>query len=99
MATSVSQNQRLGGLLKTARFSVTADNDVLFPAGQELLVLGAFHHSGNTTAVNIDAGVDITAFPVQVGSAETLNVTGTGAGDVTVVFAEIAKPGMETYTN
>lgn len=89
-----NSGQFAGTPVKTARFTVAADNDVLFTAAGDVLVLGFVNHSG-VTALNIDAGVDIVTFPAQLAAAETLCATAAGAGDVTVLFVECP---VETYT-
>jgi hypothetical protein len=55
-------------------------------------------HEGLVTALNIDAGLDITEFPFQVAIDETVNVTTTGAGEVTILFATLPKEGYPTFT-
>lgn len=88
---------KVGQLLQTSKFAVTADNDEIIPAGREQIVVGAFFE-GLATALNIDSGLDITEFPFQVGLAETVNVTTTGAGEVTILFATLPKEGYPTFT-
>jgi hypothetical protein len=95
MATTRYAKSVVGSLPRTARFSVTADNDVLLSGG-DYLVLGVYHHGANTTAVNIDSGADVTTFPIKVVSTEDLCVTASGAGDVSLVFVEMPVAGYTT---
>ena len=94
MATTRYSYNVVGPLLKTAKFGVTADNDTLLADG-DFLVLGCVFE-GLATAVNIDAGLDITVFPAVVANTETLDVTTTGAGSVTVLFVEMPDAGYTT---
>lgn len=99
MATT-RYSQSIGAApLKTARFDVTADNDVLFEASGDVLVVGAVFHSG-VTALNIDAGIDIVAgtYPVQLAAGEELCVTTAGAGSVTVLFVDDPVETYDTFT-
>jgi len=84
MATTVDTGSRAGQLPKTAKFNVTADNDVIV-SGEDALVVGAVF-TGLATALNIDAGADITEMPFSLASDEELCVTTTGAGTVTISY-------------
>ena len=95
MATTRNAKAVTGPLLRSVKFDVTADNDEIMADGT-YLVVGAYF-TGLATALNIDSGADLTAFPAAVENDETLNVTATGAGTVTVFFAEIPSAGMATY--
>ena len=96
MATTRYAKSIVGGLPKTARFSVTADNDVLLE-GDDMIVIAAYYHDANVTALNIDAGADIVELPAMVTKAQQLCVTAAGAGDVTLVFASLPAPRYDTY--
>ena len=64
----------------------------------DLLVLGFLDHSGgNITALNIDAGLDISAYPAQLVAAEELCVTAGGAGELTVFFISNPIDGYATF--
>ncbi len=95
MATTNDGGLYLGGLNKTAKFAVTADNDVLLSGGN-FVVHGFIADGTNATALNIDAGADITAFPASVASTEDLCVTTSGADNVTVIFSELPVDGYTT---
>lgn len=95
MATTRYAQSVVGPLPKTVKFSVTADNDLLMDGGN-YLVLGAYLE-GLATALNIDSGVDITEMPFQVADDETLNVTTTGAGAVSLVFVAMPEAGYSTF--
>lgn len=94
MATTRDGNAVAGGLPKTVKFDVTADNDVII-SGEDAIILGVFLE-GLVTALNIDEGADITAIPFQLASTEDLCVTASGAGSVTVVYAALPQT---TYTS
>lgn len=95
MATTRYAQSVAGPLPKTLKFTVSADNDLLLD-GDNYIVLGAFFE-GLATAVNIDSGVDITELPAQVASTETLNVTASGAGAVTLVVVALPNAGYSTF--
>ncbi len=97
MATTRYAQSVAGPLPKTVKFSVTADNDVLLSGGN-FLVLGAYFE-GLATALNIDAGADIAANVggISVADDETLNVTASGAGAVTLVFVALPVAGYSTF--
>ena len=92
MATTQAK-QSVGPITKSAKFNVTADNDVIFAAGERLLVIGALF-SGLATALNKDSGVDVAAYPFTLEKTEVLNVTATGAGSVELIYAI---PVLTTY--
>ena len=92
MATTKAK-QSVGPITQSAKYDVTADNDVIFAAGERILVIGALF-SGLCTALNIDSGVDITAFPFELTAAQELNVTASGAGSVELIWAT---PVINTY--
>ena len=98
MATTRVSGNIAGTPVKQARFTVTADNDVLFEADSQMLVIGAILHSG-VTALNIDAGADITEFPAQLEAAEELCVTTAGAGEVTVFYIDDPTAGYDTFSS
>lgn len=88
MAVTLTQDVRPEGLVRTAKFTATADNDVLLPAGN-YIILAAYFHGAHLTALNLDAGADISAYPATSAN-QTVCATSDGtAGDVTVVFIEI----------
>jgi len=95
MATTRNAKSVTGPLLRSVKFDVTADNDLLLDGGN-YLVLGAYF-DGLATAINIDSGSDVATSGTQVASDETLNATATGAGTVTLFFAEIPDAGMPTF--
>lgn len=97
MATTRHTGNVAGTPVKQARFSVTADNDVLFTADSDMLVVGFIAHSG-VTALNLNAGVDITEFPAQMGDGDDLCVTTAGAGEVTVFYIDVPTEGYETFS-
>lgn len=76
-----------GPIVKVAKFQATADNDVLLAAGN-YIVLAAYFHDANVTALNLAAGADITAYPFT-SAAQTVCATAGGTGSVTVVFMEL----------
>jgi hypothetical protein len=93
MATTKAK-QSVGPITHSAKYEVTADNDVIFAAGERLMVIGAMFE-GLATALNIDSGADITAYPFTLEADEELNVTASGAGTVELVFAI---PVVQTYS-
>lgn len=97
MATTRYKESVAGGLPKTVKFDVTADNDVLVE-NENAIVLGAFFE-GLATALNLDAGVDITELPAQVADTEQLCVTTTGDGSVTLVMSVLPDAGFATHDN
>lgn len=98
MATTRVSGNIAGTPVKQGRWTVTADNDVLFTADSDMLIVGAILHSG-VTALNIDAGADITEFPAQMASGEDLCVTTAGAGEVTVFYIDDPTPGYDTFSS
>lgn len=96
MATTRYAGTVVGPLLKTAKFDVTADNDVIL-SGDRFLIVGAIFDT--VTALNIDGGEDILAYPVEVAADEQLQVTTTGAGSVTLLFAAMPTTPTVTYDN
>lgn len=96
MAVTRYSKDIVGAPVKTARFTCTADNDVILPAGN-YIVLAAYFHNGNITALNKAAGADETAYPITTAN-QTVCVTASGTGDVTVVFMELPTTGYTTYT-
>lgn len=94
MATTRVSGNVVGQLLKTAKFDVTADNDVLL-SGDRFTVVAAVY-DGLATALNIDAGIDEVAFPIVVEAAEELCVTASGAGSVTLTFQAEPVQGIAT---
>jgi hypothetical protein len=96
MATTRYKKNVSPDLINVARFTVTADNDVLLPAG-DYLVLGAYHHSANTTALNLAAGADIAAYPAKAAN-QTVCATAAGTGDITLLWVEIPAPGYTTFS-
>lgn len=89
MATTLGKFYGVPCGVEVKTFNVTADNDVLIPAGENYLVLGAFF-SGLATAINQNAGVDITVFPTATaGANDTVCATASGAGTVTLVYVQI----------
>ena len=88
---------KVGQLLQTSKFRVTADNDEIIPVGRQQLVIGAYFE-GLATALSIDSGAVITEFPFQVSAAQTVNVTTTGVGQVTLLFATLPYEGYPTFT-
>ena len=95
MATTQDGGLVVGGLQKTVKFTVTADNDELM--ADVNVIVHAVKFEGAATAVNIDSGADLTAFPTEVTAAQTLNVTTAGAGAVTVIFSEMPVDGYTTF--
>lgn len=95
MATTVDSGNRAGSLPLVVKFDVTADNDVLLPVGNECVVVGAVFE-GLATALNLDSGADQTATTFNVASTETLNVTTTGAGSVTLIYIPTPVDGFAT---
>ena len=93
MATT-QKKQASHPLLRCAAYDVTADNDVIFPAGGEKMIIAAYF-DGLATALNIDAGLDA-VLPFQVADDEVLNVTTTGAGSVELVWVDLAEVGYAT---
>lgn len=90
MAVTLTQDPRAGQILRTAKFTATADNDTLMAAGTAKIVLGAYFHGAHLTALNIDSGLDITAYPFVVTAAQAVCATSDAvSGDVTIVFVEL----------
>jgi hypothetical protein len=88
MAVTLTQDPRPGQIVQTAKFTATADNDVLLPAGN-YIILAAYFHGANLTALNLAAGADISAYPATSAN-QTVCATSDGtAGDVTVVYIEL----------
>ena len=94
MATTRVSGNVVGQLLKTAKFDVTADNDVLL-SGDRFTVVAAVY-DGLASALNVDAGADKTAFPIDVAADEELCATATGAGSVTLTFQAEPVQGIAT---
>lgn len=96
MAVTRYSQDVVGALPKTARFTATADNDVILAAGN-YIVLAAYFHGANVTALNLAGGVDITAYPFTSAN-QTVCVTAAGTGDVTVVFVELPSTTYSTFS-
>ena len=92
--TTTQKKQSFGPIMKTAKFAVTADNDVLLSVGH-YLILGAVF-TGLATALNTGAGADIVLPGANI-AGETVCVTATGAGTVELVFLEVEEVGFETF--
>jgi hypothetical protein len=88
MAVTRTLDPRPAGPVLTAKFTATADNDVLLPAGN-YIILAAYFHGAHLTALNLAAGADISAYPAT-SAAQTVCATSDGtAGDVTIVYMEL----------
>jgi hypothetical protein len=85
-----------GALPIVARFTATADNDVILPAGN-YVVLAAFFHGANVTALNKAGGTDEAGYPFNTAN-QTVCVTASGTGDVTIVYVEVPAAGLTTFT-
>ncbi len=94
MATSNYGKSIVGGLPKTARFDVTADNDELLPDGNYIVLAAYFNDT--VTALNISGGADIVDYPFTTDAASVHATTG-GAGSVTVVYCELPANRYESY--
>lgn len=87
-----------GTPVKSARFTATADNDKLIEnADSDMFILGAVFHSV-ITALNVDAGADISAYPFTLAAGEDLCVTTGGEGDVTIFYIDVPTAGLTTYS-
>lgn len=93
MAVTRNQTPHSGAILNVSKFTATADNDRIMAAGTAKLVLGATF-TGSVTALNIDAGSDITAYPFSVTTAQNVDVTASGSGTVELVWVD-----LPTYTS
>lgn len=90
MAVTLTQDPRPGQILRTAKFTATADNDVLMAAGTAKLILAAYFHGAHLTALNKSSGADESAYPFSVSTTETVCATSDGvSGDVTIVYVEL----------
>lgn len=101
MATTRVSGNIAGTPVKSARFSCTADNDVLFTADSDMLIVGYFVTDDTViTALNVDAGIDLTEFPHHLKDGEDLCVTSTGASaqEVTVFYIDDPSAGYDTFT-
>ncbi len=89
MAVTIAQDPRPGQIVQTAKFTATADNDVLLPAGNYIVLAAYFHDIAHLSALNLDAGADITAYPFT-SAAQTVCATSDGtSGSVTIVYMTI----------
>jgi len=88
MAVTLTQDLRAGAPVKTAKFTATADNDVLLATGN-YIVLSAYFHGAHLSALNVAAGADVAAYPFTT-AAQTVCATSDGtSGDVTIVYMEL----------
>jgi hypothetical protein len=98
MAVTRTKSYRPGQVVNVAKFTATADNDVLMAAGTAKLIIGAFFGS-HLTALNI-ADSDISAYPAPISTVQAVSATSDGTSDdVTIVWVEIPATGMTTYSN
>jgi hypothetical protein len=93
MATTNYGLNVVGGLPKTARFDVTASNDVVLEAGNYIILAAYFNDT--VTALNIGA-VDITAYPATTAD-QAVQATTAGAGSVTIVYCELPEARYDTH--
>ena len=97
MAVTRYKKNVTGQPLKSVRFTASADNDVLLAAGN-YIVVAAYFHGAHLTALNLDSGADITAYPFTTAANAVCATSDGTAGDVTILFSELPTAGLDTFS-